>query len=142
MQEIDPLFFHSYPALKNKNLLIFSGFFGCSTICPKNFQLALLIGEKFSENLQVIFLNVDPLLEDATLRENCKQLFGHKVQCFSVTRNDFQNFFRNLGLPIYRAKNEFEHSSKFLLYRNSDQKFFVLENPKISEMEDLLYLNF
>ncbi|MCX8000388.1 MAG: hypothetical protein N3A69_15785, partial [Leptospiraceae bacterium] len=112
------------------------------TICPKNFQLALLIGEKFSENLQVIFLNVDPLLEDATLKKNCKQLFSHQVKCFSVEKNNFQNFFRNLGLPIYRVKNGFEHSSKFIFYRSIDQKFIVLENPKFSEIEDLLYFNF
>lgn len=124
----------------NTNLLIFSGFFGCSTVCNKNFQLVKEIGYSFSkEELEIVFLNTDPLISKEDFLQSCKVIFEERITCFYPDKKEFQNFFRNLELPVFKTQNGFEHSSKFLLYRYSDKHLFFLENPDVFTIRKIFF---
>ncbi len=128
-------------SLNQKNFLVFSGFFGCSTICPKSFEIAKQIGKSFSkQELEIIFLNTDPLIQEEDFRKFCKEIFASRVECVFPQQDNFQNFFRNLELPIYTTKEGFEHSANFLLYRAHDKILFSLQNPNINEIKKILSL--
>lgn len=127
------------PSQKKTNILLFSGFFGCSTVCSKNFQIVEQMGNSFpKEELEIIFFNTDPLIESEEFLESCKTIFKERITCIYPSKQDFQNFFRSLGLPIYKTQAGFEHSGKFLLYRHYDKNLFLLENPSVPQIQEIL----
>jgi cytochrome oxidase Cu insertion factor (SCO1/SenC/PrrC family) len=118
-----------FPFQKNENqsVLIFSGFIGCTSVCPRMFQDIKEIGRMIpQESLKIIFLNIDALANPEEFEKNCLKIFQGRVECFFPNISNSQNFFREIGLPIFRVGKGFEHSGKFLLIRAHEQNALLL----------------
>ncbi len=114
-------------------ILGFSGFIGCSNICPPRLQKLKEISYAFpSDQLTLVFFNTDPLTSLEELQEYLDRFLedapkssSHKNPIIGLKADDaqFKTFLKNMKLYDYsnysiRSKNgilEDSHSSYFIL---------------------------